>query len=175
LLAGECGGLTQTSFRKTNNRYTAENSIIASTCLLSQIAATHFIPIPEEDLDIRQELKDQSAGVRELYDMVTDSLGVPVYPVRRELITSTDDTTEYIFDGCFKKGTGQFRLVSRESCTERGSRAVFNMDESNDMNGIRIKQTVTLNGAWLSSPIFLTLSGLCDRELKCPGDMLVIK
>jgi hypothetical protein len=123
-----------------DNRYAAENSVIASACLLSLIAATHFIPIPE---DIRRELKDQSAEVRELYDMVTDSLGVPVYPVWPELITSTDDTTEYlyIFEGCFKKGTGQFRLVSRESCTERGSPAVFNMDESNDMNGIRIKQT----------------------------------
>jgi hypothetical protein len=53
--------LTQTSIRKTNTRYVAENSIVGSICLLFLIAATHFIPIPEEDLDVQRELKDQPA------------------------------------------------------------------------------------------------------------------
>ncbi len=96
--------------------------------------------------------------------MVTDSLGVPVYPVRPELVTSTDDTTEYIFEGCVKKGTGQFRLVSKESCKERGSRSVYNMNGSNDMNGIRVKNTWTFSGAGLTSPLFVTVSGLSERS-----------
>jgi hypothetical protein len=50
--------LTQTSIRKTNTRYAAENSIVGSICILSLIAATHCIPIPEEDLDVRRELKE---------------------------------------------------------------------------------------------------------------------
>jgi hypothetical protein len=38
-----------------------------------------------------------------LYDMVMDFFGTAVYPVEPYLLYSTDDTTEYIFEGTQKK------------------------------------------------------------------------
>jgi hypothetical protein len=64
------------------------------------IAATHFIPAFEEEYDMRKDLKGVSNETRQLYDLITDSHGgIPVYIVRPELVTSTDDRIVYIFEG----------------------------------------------------------------------------
>ena len=92
--------LMQTSIAKTSTRYAAERSIRGSISYLFVIAVTHFIPAFEEECDIRKELKGMSKETRQLYDLITDSRGgIPVYVVRPELITSTDDSTVYIFLG----------------------------------------------------------------------------
>ena len=52
--------LTHSSVSKTNTRYAAERSFRASVSLLMVIAATHFIPVFDEDHDIRNELKSVS-------------------------------------------------------------------------------------------------------------------
>lgn len=97
--------LTQTTVNKTNTRFASENSFRASVCLLMLIAVTHFIEIPEEDFDVRTELKNLPADTRQLYDLVTDALGgIPVDPIEPSLNNSTDDTTQYIFEGAKKAG-----------------------------------------------------------------------
>ncbi len=92
--------LIQTSVAKINTQYAAEHSFQGSIRYLFVIAVTHFIPAFEEECDIRMELKGVSKEMRELYDLIRDSHdGIPVYVVRPELVTSTDDSTVYIFEG----------------------------------------------------------------------------
>ena len=51
---------------------------------------------------------------RELYDLITDSCGgVPVVPIRPELITSMDDNKVFMFCGSTTK-KDEFHLVTKE-------------------------------------------------------------
>ena len=56
------------------------------------------------------------AATRKLYDMVTDFFGASVYPVEPYLLYSTDDTTEYIFEGTQKKFV-PYVLTTKSSTT----------------------------------------------------------
>ena len=112
---------TQTSISKTNTRFAAEHSIRGAVNNVILVANTYFVEVDEEDIDIRNELKEVMPQTRELYDLITDSCGgVPVVPIRPELITSTDDSTVFIFCGSTTKND-EFRLVTKESCLNRGT------------------------------------------------------
>ena len=63
------------------------------------IGSTHLVSVPEEDLDIREELKQLPPDTRVLYDMVAEARGTAVYPVKPHNIWSIDDTTAYTFAG----------------------------------------------------------------------------
>ena len=100
LLADEGNiAISQSYISKSNTRYAAENSIRGSIATLGVIAATHFISVEEEDADIRAEMKTLPKSTRKLYDIVTDFLGTAVYPVEPYMLYSTNNTTEYIFEG----------------------------------------------------------------------------
>ncbi len=81
---------------------------------------------------------------RELYDLITDSRGgVPVVLIRPELIISINDSTVFIFYGSTTKND-EFRLVTKESCLNRGTNAVYTVNECDHMNGMRVKLRQTL-------------------------------
>ena len=56
--------ITTTAISKTNNRYTAENSLISAMAFLIVVASTHFILANEENDEIRKEMKDAPKGVK---------------------------------------------------------------------------------------------------------------
>ena len=87
-----------------------------------------------------------------------------MYVVRPELITSTDDSTVYIFEGHSSK-PDVFRLVTKESCATKGTNSVYNIDDSNAMCGMRVKITWTFSGGGTCAPLFITVSGLNEREM----------
>ncbi len=91
--------ISQTSTMKTTTRFAAENSICVCISNLALIGSTHFIPVQYEDSDIRAEIKTIPESTKMLLDMVSIAWGTSVCPVLPELIISTDDTTEYIFEG----------------------------------------------------------------------------
>jgi hypothetical protein len=76
-----------------------ENSICGLIATLGVVASTHIITINKENDDIRAEIKSLPAATPKMYDMVTDFFGSAVYPVEPYLLYSTDDNTEYIFEG----------------------------------------------------------------------------
>jgi hypothetical protein len=79
LLADEGSvAISQWYISKSNTRYAAENSIRGSIATLGVVAATHFIPVEEENADIRAELKSLPSANRKLYDMATDIIGAAV-------------------------------------------------------------------------------------------------
>ena len=92
---------------------------------------------------------------------------LPIRPVRPELIFSTDDTVNYIFEG---KGTVNdcFRLVGTKALQSGGTRSKYKNDDSNHMCGLRVKITYTFSAAGTMAPIFISVLGLNDREL--PND-----
>ncbi len=166
--------LTQSSIAKTNTRFAAEHSFRGAISNVMLIANTHFIEMDEEDVDVRRELKEVPVETRMFYNLITDSRnGVPVVPVKPELITSTDDSTVFIFCGSNNK-PDEFRLVTKKSCWNKGTNSVYNVDECDHMNGMRVKLTWTLSGGGTCAPLFVTVTGLNDRELPT-AQMLVVQ
>ena len=150
----------------TSGRYTAENSLISAMALLCVIAATHCFVVPEYNPDMYREISEASEGVKILFDVlqhVHDN--APLFFVRPELIFSTDDTVQYIFEG---KGVEKekFVLVSTKSQQQSGTRAKYKVANSKCMMGMRVKLTYTFSAAATVAPIFVTVLGLTERELK---------
>ena len=130
--------ITTTAISKTNNRYTAENSLISAMAFLIVVASTHFILANEENDEIRKEMKDAPTGVKMLYDMVSKAHGnLPVIPIKTQYIYSSDDTVMYVFEG---KGKDKdlFRLVSSKALKHAGTNSKYQSDDSNMMNGMRV-------------------------------------
>jgi hypothetical protein len=90
--------ISQTSTVKTTTTFAAENYIYACISNLALISSTHFIPVQNEDSDIRTKIKLLPESSKMLLDMVSAVWDTSVYLILPELIISTDDTTEYIFE-----------------------------------------------------------------------------
>jgi hypothetical protein len=156
--------LTQSSIAITNTRFVAEHLIRGAISNVMLIANTHFIEMDVEDVDVRRELKEVSLETRIIYNLITYSRnGVPVVPIKPELITSTDDITVFIFCGSNTK-PDEFRLVTKKSCLNKGRNSVYKVNESDHMNGMRVKLTWILSGGGTCAPLFVTVMGLNDRE-----------
>ena len=77
---------------------------------------------------------------------------------------TTDDTVQFIFDG---KGESQdqFRLVATNSLKKAGTRSKYRNNDTNNMNGLRVKLTYTFCGAGMMASIFISVLGLNEREM----------
>ena len=56
-------------------------------------------------------------------------------------------------------------LASKASIRKRGTNAVYNTNDDNAMNGMRVKFTFTFSGLGNVMPIVVTVSGLTEREM----------
>ena len=162
--------ITTSIVPKTRTRYTAENSLISAMALVCVVAATHYDVSTEVQIEHEHVMNkvplEVPDGVKLLYRLVGRTYGndVPIIPVRPEMILSTDDTVQYIFEG---KGAGKdlFRLVASKALKKAGTRSKFMNDDSKNMCGMRVKLTYTFSGAGIMAPIFITVLGLNEREL----------
>ena len=127
--------ISKTSTVKTTTRFAAENSIRACISNLALIGSTHFIPVQYEDSDIRAEIKALPESTKPLLDMVSMAWGASVFPVPPELIISTDDTTEYIFEGMVNEQP-QFVLATKLAVSKRGTNSLYRVEDSKSMNGL---------------------------------------
>ena len=89
---------------------------------------------------------------------------------KSEYVLTTDDTVKFIFDG---KGDSHdnFRLVSTKSLSKSTTRSKYKLNDTNNMNGLRVKLTYTFCGAGIMAPIFILVMGLNKREL--PDDQCI--
>ena len=150
---------------KTRTRYVAENSLISSMALVSVVAATHYNITVHSHPDVEKQIKEASKGVRMFYDIIRQvNNNAPVFPVRPELIFSTDDTTDYIFEG---KGVTQdpFVVVPTSHLQKSGTRSTYVRNDTKAMCGTRVKFTYTFSGAGISAPLFASTLGLTRREM----------
>ena len=120
----------------------------------------------EENDVIKNDMKDAPIGVKMLYDMVSKAHGnLPVIPIKTQYIYLSDDTVMYVFE---RKGKDNdlFRLVSSKTLKHAGSNSKYQSDDSNMMNGMRVKLTFTFSAIGTCAPIFISICGLTQKELR---------
>jgi hypothetical protein len=110
--------ISQSSSQKTTAGFAAENSLRALISNLALIGSTHFIPVSSNDANLREEIKSLPEPMIMLIKPVADAW----FPILPELIVSTDDTTEYIFEGTCKEQP-KFILATKSSIIKQRSNA----------------------------------------------------
>ena len=153
---------------KTTTRNAAEHSLHRPICNLALIAYTHFIPVSNKDPDLRAELKKLPKSTQRLVEAVSALWGTHIVPVHPELIISTDDTTEYIFEGT-KDVAPKFVLATKSSILKRGTNAIYLPEDNKTMNGMQVKLTFSFTAGGNSFPVAVTVSGLTKKEMP-PGE-----
>ena len=99
-----------------------------------------------------------------MYDMVTDYFGAAVYPVEPYLLYSTDDTTEYIFEGTMKQFV-PYVLTTKTLMAKRSTNAVYKCEDNKSMSGMCVKLTITFSAMGTCMPLVCTITGLTEREI----------
>ena len=109
---------------KTTTRDAAERSLRAAAATAGVIGATHLLPVERLDNNMIKEMKNLPEDVRMMMEMVSDVFGCPVYAVRPEYIFSSDETTQYTYEGTRTKAD-QFVLTSKDSIAKRATNSLF--------------------------------------------------
>ena len=182
LLDNSCGDLaaTMSVIAKTNRRFTAENSLMSSFALALLVGYTHFIV---GDAPANMKLSEKlGAGAKLMMEIVSKANGdLPVYPVKPQYITTTDDTTEYIFRGTAtdKDPTAWHIVTGGLDRATRATRSAYSVTSNNKaLNRFRVKLAHTFSGGGHMAPIYITVTGLSEGQLpssKCEDGMLVVE
>ncbi len=100
-----------------------------------------------------------------LLDMVC-SMGYISLSGTSRLIVSTDDTTEYIFEGTQNKEP-MFVLATKTSIGKRGTNSLVRVEDSKSMKGMQVKLMFTFTAMGNCFPLTVTVAGLTEKEM--PG------
>ena len=122
--------ISQTSIIKTTTRFAAKNSIHGCISNLALIGSTLFNPVQNEDSNLSAKMTTMPKSTKMLLDLVSAAWGTSVCPVLLELIVSTDDTTEYIFEGT-KDKQPKFILTTKSSIVKQGKNALYRVKTQN--------------------------------------------
>ena len=155
---------------KTRTRYTTENSLISAMALLCVIATTYYdVASSEKELEIKKLVRHNKVpeGVSLFYKLISKTYGrnIPLIPVETSRITSTDDTTNYIYEGVSGGDEGKFQLVASPALQKAGARSRYKLDETKKMCDMRVKLTYTFSAAGIIAPLFISVVGLTELEL----------
>ena len=164
--------------QKTTQRFAAENSVLSTVAYLFTIATTHLI-ISSDDPShsYQQSTGTMTKGARELLKLVSlANDGAPIKPVLPALITSTDDTTVFVFKGSSKEPEGWYLVENERDGKDQSN---FSNDDggTDNKNGLRVRLTFTMNGVGMMAAPFVTVTGLTERELPretCPSGVFII-
>ena len=146
--------ITKTTGAKTQTCYVAEISLISAMSFMLVVASTHFVLDIEEDIQVRQDMREASTGVKQLYNIVVDYYNLPVFPIKPQYIFSSDDTVVYTYEGK-RKDSDEFRLVARKSLNVAGTSANYMHDDSNHICGMRVKLTFAFSAIGTCAPLLL--------------------
>ena len=165
--------LTENSIAKTNSRWTAEHSSIGTMALVIVVACTHFYVVANEDTEWRQFLSTLPEDSKLLYNMVSDFHGGKPVRVRKpHLITNQDGQTEFICKGKQIDKSARVGLVASTALKMQSTLLVYHQDNTNNMNGLRVKRHLLTNGCGDVAPACYCFSGLSEREM--PKDEFII-
>ena len=106
-------------------------------------------------------MKSLSEPTKMLLKWVADAWGTSVLPVLPELIVSSDDTTEYIFEGKFEKEP-RFVLATKSLIMKRGINALYQVQDNKSTRGMRVKRTLTFTAMGNCFPLVVTVTGLTE-------------
>ena len=150
----------------TQLRATAGNSLRSMTSYVIGVCNSHFLIGEAPSNSAFSKLKDKlGQGSKKTISMVEDALNVSVYPIPPDNVLSTDDTTEYIFEGK-RTSNDPWRIVSAQANGTRGHKSLNHVDaESSRFGGFRVKVTVTMSGGGSIARLVVVVSSLSDEEL----------
>ena len=95
----------------------------------------------------------------------------PIYNVLPGLITSTDDTTVFVFKGETQELEGWY-LVDKNHDNSKQSYFSNDTGGTDNKNRLRVRLTFTLNGVGMMAAPFITVKGITEKELPrntCPS------
>ncbi len=95
--------------------------------------------------------------------------------VRPQYLYSTDDTTEYIFEGENQQRKAKWSLVSTVGVENKSYKAIYKVTKKPILLGMHVKLTFTISAIGGMAPLFITVPYLTDQELKQPDGFLSIK
>ena len=163
--------------QKTENRYIAENSILSTICYLFTVACAHLlIGTPDPKFNNLRENK-LTKGAQILKKLVSEANNnAPIYNVLPGLITSTDDTTVFVFKGATKELEGWYLLDKKHIASKQSS---YSNDKggTDNKNGLRVRLTFTINGVGMMAAPFVTVTGITEKELPratCPSGVYIL-
>ena len=151
---------------KTDTRIVSEGSHRRVAALIGMVGSSHFISVPEEDLDLREELAALPYETQLMMESVSEARGTPVYPVKPHNLWTLDDTTNYIFAG-LSSLKDEVKLTLKDSIRASGTDSLWIPDDNNSMKGMRVALTCAYSGAGTSMDIVVCVSGLSEHQL--PG------
>ena len=145
LIAAEPGvSITRTATVKSHTQFTAENSLRSAMAFILTTAATHFFLTDKLNPDVAKDSKSVGTALspgskKFLFDTVLKANNNrPLQPLSRAFVLSTDDTTEFVFQGA--NGTNlskqAFKLVSRSALSTAGTCSKFTTGNSESFNGL---------------------------------------
>lgn len=164
---------------KPRNRYAAEHSLRSATSFALTHAVSGFI------FDTRHSppkpIESSSKGAQELVQMISSVQDGSLGSMLPGIITSTDDTTIFAFEGTQSTAEeGQWKLVPKQEL--QGHRSVYVVDSNGSgnrqFNGHRVRLTQTFASNGRVAPIWATLTGLTELELPssgCPSGIYILE
>jgi hypothetical protein len=122
--------------------------------LIIVVASTHLYIVENEDTEWQQFSSSIPEDSKLLYNMVSNSHGGKQVFVRMpHLITNQDDQTEFICRGKQIKKSACVGLVASTACKLQCTLSVYHQDDSNNMNGLRVKQHLLTNACGDVAPV----------------------
>ena len=118
-----------------------------------------------------------SKGALKLTELVSvANNNAPVYNVLPGLITSTDDTTVFVFKGATKELEGWYLLDKSHTAHKQSS---YSNDKggTDNKNGLRVRLTFTINDVGMIAAPFITVTGITEKELPrstCPSGVCIL-
>ncbi|KAL7536957.1 hypothetical protein ACHAXR_007505 [Thalassiosira sp. AJA248-18] len=158
--------LSDNSLVKTNSRWTQERSLIGAMSHVLVIAQTHFYVAAEEDLALRETLKRMPKEDRLFYDLMCFVHGNKPVRVRPpHCVVNSDDTTEFICKGIQPKKSKEIGLIAHSAFQSKSTLSIHHKEDSNKMNGQRIKRHLISAGTGDTAPPVICVAGLTEYEM----------
>jgi hypothetical protein len=110
---------------------------------------------------------DALEGVKILYRLARNAHGGKIMPRHPGLITTTDETTIFIFAGVLnRKKQLELTLVAEEALKEANVRSCYDLEvDERALRGLRVKHIMTHCALGLSAVPYIIVSGLTEEQL----------
>lgn len=163
--------VTDDSVPKTKNRWVQEQSWIGSTQYSLVVASTHCYPVMSEDPEWRKELDDIPEDDKLLYRIMSDFHGGrPIRFTPPHNVMNIDETTLFICKGVQPDNEKKIGLVSKAALHTKDKLSICHAEDSNKMNGMRVKRALVTNGVGdTAEPVIIT--SLSEYEM--PQDEMI--
>ena len=108
-----------------------------------------------------------------MYKIIRESYGnFNILLIKPQYIFSTDDTVVYIFEGC-AEDNDKFTLVSKKLLKYCGNQSKYTLPNNCMMQGMRVKLTFSFSTVGTCAPLFITVTGLNERNFGGKKHILV--